>query len=384
MPSSLLSALRAAQLLFFLSFICIPSPTHGSCSCGYLLNTTPSQQQQQQQQTLYTHALETDFLHLPSYTTTTPPPLNGSAWSPQSYLVPAEQARGPWGKNASVGNVVLKPLGEGKWDAEGGEAGLEIWVRKVEEGRGYVGMGEVATGRRDMLFGTFRVGMRMSGVGGTCGAFFWYYNDTQEIDLEFLSHQNTPTTHPLNLVLQSPSSASAGFNAANTSTFQLHSLPFDPATDFHEYRFDWSPSSVSFYGDGVLLDTMTEAVPNSPGHLTLSHWSNGDPGWSGGPPDVDAVMRVEYVKAYFNSSDEELMKEWEKGCKDPQAVNATCVIPDSPSGNASGKTVFLSQQDGTGGKSGGKKSEAVEMVALSLDTVFFHRVAFLFAFWILL
>lgn len=38
---------------------------------------------------------------------------------------------------------------------------------------GLVGMAEVASVRGDMLFGTFRVGMKVTGVEGTCGAFFW-------------------------------------------------------------------------------------------------------------------------------------------------------------------------------------------------------------------
>lgn len=113
---------------------------------------------------------------------------------------------------------------------------------------------------------------------------------------------------------------------------------------------------------------MTTAVPTMGGHVTLSHWSTGNKEWSAGPPDVDAVVTVEYVKAYFNSSDEERKREWEDGCKDPRAVNATCAIPEvmeAPDGNVSAKTVFLTQQPGIGTqnhtKGARKKSEGVSV-----------------------
>lgn len=165
--------------------------------------------------------------------------------------------------------------------------------------------------------------------------------------MEFLSKDINITSNPVNLVLQSPASEEAGFDAANTGTFKVRELPYDPSGAFHEYRFDWSPNSVSFYADGVLLDTMKEAIPTSAGHITLSHWSNGSPDWSGGPPISDAILTVEYVKAYFNSSDPSRQKDWQDRCKDPSTLNATCPIPEAteaPNGNMSAKTFFFSMQ----------------------------------------
>lgn len=198
-----------------------------------------------------------------------------------------------------------------------------------------------------------------------------YFDDTQEIDMEFLSREFNTTSHPVNLVLQSPESEEAGFNAANTSTFKLHELPFDPSDAFHEYRFDWSPDSVSFYADGVLLDTMDKAVPKSAGHITLSHWSNGNPDWSGGPPDKDSILTVEYVKGYFNSSDPARQKDWQGRCKDPSAINATCAIPkitEAPDGNVSAKTFFFSQTFNSTGNQmvyGTRKNEGTALIKSS-------------------
>ena len=175
-----------------------------------------------------------------------------------------------------------------------------------------------------------------------------YFNDSQEIDMEFLSSQYNSKSGPVNLVLQSPESARNGFNAVNTGTFLVHQLPFPPDDGFHEYRFDWLRDSVSFYADGVLLTTMTQAVPNSSGHLTLSHWSNGDPGWSGGPPAQDAIMTVAYIKAYFNSSSVTREQDWSAQCKDSTVAAATCRVLDSTGGsdgNASSHTFFHKQNN---------------------------------------
>ena len=186
--------------------------------------------------------------------------------------------------------------------------------------------------------------------------------------MEFLSAEFNDTSQPVNLVLQSPESAKAGFNAANTATFQIHQLNFTPTEGFHEYRFDWSPNAVEFYADGVLLDTMTSAVPTAPGHITLSHWSNGDPNWSAGPPSDDAILTVEYLKGYFNSSDPARQQDWSKRCVNPSATNATCPIPEvtqAPDGNASAHTFFFSlQTDETGNQTvlgSKKKSEGIAL-----------------------
>lgn len=209
-----------------------------------------------------------------------------------------------------------------------------------------------------------------------------YFNDTAEIDVEFLSRQLQASTWPVNLVLQSPASQNAGHDAAHTPTFDLHPLPFHPDGGYHEYRFDWSAGKVSFYADGAWLKDMTESVPTSPGHIAFGHWSNGNADWSGGPPAVDAVMTVSYLKAYFNSSTPERGQDYRRRCMDPTAPNATCVIPAQTvapdllgdGGNRTGKTFFFGREHnmtvGQPGQGGAEVSRALLMVGCrSLDVV---------------
>ena len=165
--------------------------------------------------------------------------------------------------------------------------------------------------------------------------------------MEFLSQDFNPSngSYPVNLVLQSREAALAGYDAAQTGNFVRADLPFDPTTSFHEYRIDYLPGRVFFYADGALLAAMDgPAVPSSPGHLILQHWSNGNPRWSGGPPAEDAALVVRSVKAYFNSSLGQRQRDWENRCRDPAAPGAVCVIPDVTPGELGAADWFFSDQ----------------------------------------
>ena len=122
---------------------------------------------------------------------------------------------------------------------------------------------------------------------------------------------------------------------------------FRPADGYHEYRFDWTPERVTFYADGKFLWESTRGVPFHAGGLTLSHWSNGDPGWSAGPPAKDAEMKFSYIKAYFNSSSDTSNKDYKQRCKDPSKPDAICKVPDQTSPPDPNKsTWFLSPNKG--------------------------------------
>ncbi|KAH6624273.1 glycoside hydrolase family 16 protein [Chaetomium sp. MPI-SDFR-AT-0129] len=228
--------------------------------------------------------------------------------------------------------------------------------------------------------------------------------------MEFLTKDfhRSNNSYPVNLVLQSRESALAGFDAAhpapnnNTNNnenpnFVLAYLPFDPTAGFHEYRIDYLPDRVLFFADGQQLASMagSAAVPTTPGHLILQHWSNGNPLWSGGPPSLAAAkaqgdpdgpaLEVRYVKAYFNSStiirnDDggEPQQKWEgeaeynSRCRDPTAVNAVCEIPEVTPQDASAASWFFGdhtnmthgtvQPPGGSGSNGDGESDASRVI----------------------
>jgi len=170
--------------------------------------------------------------------------------------------------------------------------------------------------------------------------------------MEFLSKDFNASnnSYPVNLVLQSREAAEKGYDAQQTGNFKKAYLPFNPMLDFHEYRIDFVPGHVFFYADGQLLAEMNgSAVPTSAGHLILQHWSNGNPLWSGGPPAQDAILAVNYVKAYFNTSTPQRLRDWQTRCTNPGAPNAVCAIPSlngtsTSNANANATGFFFSGQ----------------------------------------
>ncbi|KAI0393977.1 glycoside hydrolase family 16 protein [Xylariaceae sp. FL0594] len=312
---------------FFVGSLLLFDPTVGDCECGYSITLASDGTQH-----VFTDLLETDFIHVNITGDGRGRARHG--WAAQGYNITSEAARGAFGESFMIKNVmsdtIKDPATFGGPGSAGLDAGLHLVVRNTMQ-NDRVPVAEISTTGLHYYHGTFRAGIKTTDVGGTCSAFFWYQNDTQEIDIEFLSAEfdTANNTFPVNLVLQSKESAAAGFDASNTTGLRRVNLPFNPSSDFHEYRFDFLQDRVLFYADAELLAEMTgDGVPTSAGHILLSHWSNGNPGWSRGPPKSDAVTTVSYVKAYFNSSLAQRQQDFVTRCKTPAAKGAVCAIPD--------------------------------------------------------
>ena len=201
--------------------------------------------------------------------------------------------------------------------------------------------------------------MKTTSVNGTCAAFFFYRNDTQEIDVEILSAQQRAalTQWPVNMVVQNTTVPLAlngsGPQSSNFEYYMVRQPDGEVGAQYREYRFDWLPDRIDFYVDTWHVRTFAENIPSTPGAIHFSHWSNGNPGWTYGPPVEDAVMTVAYTKAYFNTTSSHPISGHD--CTSPQwrsDNNALCEIPDQhsspwpggPKGNETGKTFFFSRE----------------------------------------
>ncbi|KAH7475854.1 hypothetical protein FOMA001_g11060 [Fusarium oxysporum f. sp. matthiolae] len=240
----------------------------GACECGYSIKNP-----QGDSPIVFTDRLETKFSQLHKIS-------EGHDWIPQNFTVSAADGRGNFSKAFLPTNVNTRGT------KSGDDSGLELR----------------------------------------------YFNDTQEIDIEFLSQEfdHDNGIYPINLVVQSKKSLEAGYDASKTGSFKRVRLDFDPTDAFHEYRFDYLPGQVLFYADGKLLARMKGGdMPSSGGHLILQHWSNGNPLWSGGPPKEDATVTVSFVKAYFNSSNSERQSQLVQQCHKSSEETSGCAVYDS-------------------------------------------------------
>ncbi|KAJ6260492.1 Beta-glucanase [Drechslerella dactyloides] len=306
-----------------------PSP---SCECGYSVNATS-----EPEHAVFTDLLESDFTRITDLSADTD-------WRPQVWELNPDAALGPFGRAVRLQAVIPNPavdLTANSSGIYGGHAGLNLLVPHdpiLIKNLKYLIGAELDTARSDMFHGTFRIGYRTTKYPGTCFGFYWYHDDKQEIDIELLSRQSNDSTTLVNLVLHTPV---GGTNQeALPGTYTVASLPYDTSDDIHELRFDWTPAAISWYHDGTLLWTITNTTlfPRMPGHIVVTHWSNGNPLWSGGPPEGNSALLLTYVKAYFNSSDPTRQADYNRRCGAAKAAGGNvgeqdrvCEIP-SPVG----------------------------------------------------
>lgn len=158
--------------------------------------------------------------------------------------------------------------------------------------------GEVQTSFDDILYASVRTRAIFSDVPGTCAGIFFYKDGTQEIDIEYLSDASSLSNSGVDTPppMQYTNQATA---AGGTATYSKGPPP-DDVTTMHEYRIDWTPGRTSFFLDGALQKSFTDNVPTQAGPWIWNHWTNGDRGWSVGPPQADSTFKIQNIVMYYN------------------------------------------------------------------------------------
>ncbi|THW39686.1 hypothetical protein D6D21_07181 [Aureobasidium pullulans] len=159
-----------------------------------------------------------------------------------------------------------------------------------------ISVAQLATSYSDILYGSVRTVAKISNVPGTTHGFIFYANDTQEVDFAFLTSDTSKAWLTNEQVTY-------------TSPYSTYSVaaPGDASSAYHEYRLDWLPGVSKFYIDGVLVQTITDNAPSTPGSWNLfadqekiwNNWSNGN-AWAQGPPLSDSVLKIRSIDGYFN------------------------------------------------------------------------------------
>jgi hypothetical protein len=115
---------------------------------------------------LYTDLIETNFFHVQNITQNTD-------WRVQTY---ASRSQRPYGRNTTRENVIANPLADNSMldgpGVLGGAPGLQLWVRGGPPINNYVPSAEIATRRKDLLYGSIRIAARLTPVNGTCSAMY--------------------------------------------------------------------------------------------------------------------------------------------------------------------------------------------------------------------
>lgn len=65
---------------------------------------------------------------------------------------------------------------------------------------------------------------------------------------------------------------------------------------------DWFPTRSTFYFNGGFRGAVSVNNPREAAAFILNHWSNGNSGWSRGPPTKNARLQFKYAALYYNST----------------------------------------------------------------------------------
>jgi len=151
---------------------------------------------------------------------------------------------------------------------------------------------EVSLVPQDIKYGSLRVVARAAATSGTCLGFFYYSNTATypEIDMEII-RPTSGSSYELHFTVH-PKSGGTDNQGGPSDTHWVHPLTFNPSAGFHEYRFDWTAGAVEFYVDGVYAKYMARNIPSVGGSIIMNHWSDGNSGWTGGPPSGDAFAVI--------------------------------------------------------------------------------------------
>ncbi|KAL9932808.1 hypothetical protein V8E36_008507 [Tilletia maclaganii] len=149
-------------------------------------------------------------------------------------------------------------------------------------------------------FGNYYAEIKIPPSAGTVSAFYVYKNDTNEVDMEF----NNPSASANLSIKNTVKPQIYTGTQADPSTYKKTYMPegSDWASDFHTWSFQWNPTYVSYGLDGVYDNVINVNVPQAPGVVSFSHWSDGNPNYSGGPPTEATILTFRRTWAFWNDT----------------------------------------------------------------------------------
>lgn len=161
---------------------------------------------------------------------------------------------------------------------------------------------EVTTSASNILYASARINAILTSEPGVVDGNFFYKNDCQEIDIEYLSDRSSQSNPGTGVAppLQYTNQALDCNHDDNTHT--TVAAPSDATTASHEYRIDWTKDKVVFYTDGTATKTLTTNVPTEAGTWIWNIWTNGDPGFTVGPPKNDAIFKISSITLFYNTT----------------------------------------------------------------------------------
>ncbi|WVW86219.1 hypothetical protein I302_108261 [Kwoniella bestiolae CBS 10118] len=276
----------------------LPSNTPGSsdCSCGYSFSDKFNS-------AYYPKSKIIDFSTIPDGTDLATLGLNvsESTIGPASVADPSARCVGTL-ENVYIAGGVLNikvPAGAG--------GGLTAGEVIFEE--------ELPTG------GVFSMEAKIDKTEGTCQSLFTYTTiegTSDELDMEMLGNNifkpGQNGDQGIGLSNYQPDGAKDGAHAA---------YPNDPTADFNRYTIGWFSDSNKFYYNDEELKGPEPHLPVNPCSIVINNWSNGDPGFTQGPPAQDNILQVRKLEYYYQTEEHSIYPALAPGCSVENACQAS-------------------------------------------------------------
>ncbi|PGG98479.1 hypothetical protein AJ79_08851 [Helicocarpus griseus UAMH5409] len=303
---------RASVLLVLFLLLSAVEVVDASCECGFYMNDTRD---------YFTHIIYNNFSAFPATKPLRSNPDFAQNWVIQEWSVPPGNWVTPLGisnKEENVflkdGNLVLRQQGYSK--------------ENILKGAN-VSVASIASASGDIIHGSFRAEFKMeNATGGSCGGFFWYRDDQNEIDIEILSREFKPdmfmvhyTTHP---------ALDEKGQLVKNATEVIPLRGDHPARSFQRHRFDWTSEELRFYQNSTQVHANAWRVPDAPGYVYLNVWADAG-AWSGLPSTTDVFLTVKSIAIFHNTSasDQGLDKAFNMRCEKAGGPSNTTICLDT-------------------------------------------------------
>lgn len=151
--------------------------------------------------------------------------------------------------------------------------------------------------KQTFLYGRFEVKMKSAFREGMLSSFFTYHEfsggieNWNEIDIEILGRY--PNDIQFNTITSN-----------RTNHVSHYPLQFSPHEDFHIYAFEWTPTYVAWFVDGVEVYRQSDvhiSTLNKPQKLMMNIWNPEAVNWAGvfNPDVLPAFAYYDWVKYYL-------------------------------------------------------------------------------------
>ncbi|WVR08243.1 hypothetical protein IAU60_005290 [Kwoniella sp. DSM 27419] len=165
--------------------------------------------------------------------------------------------------------------------------------------------------------GVFTMDAQVSKVNGTCQAIFTYVRGDDSVMHDELDMEITPARWWEGMGL-----SAYGPGGDKQGVFETNMDGLD--TSFNRYTIGWyNDAPPAFYLNGKATPSPGNHLPVNPSTLMINNWSNGDPGFTAGPPAEDSVLQIRKLEFYYQSQEEHSVQPALKaGC----SLESACVV----------------------------------------------------------